>query len=49
MSLRLGHASSDVVAMTHKIHSNSKIAAASQKSRINLTAVAKSAKLQRGI
>ena len=48
-NLRLGHASSDVVAMAHKIHSNSKIAAASQKSGISWTVVAKYAKLQRHI
>ena len=40
---------SDVVAMTHKIHSNSKVSAASQKCGISLAMVGKYAKLQRYI
>ena len=46
---RLGYAPSDVAAMTHKIHSNSKFAAASQNSDVSWTAVEKYAKLQRRI
>ena len=40
---------SDVVAMTHKIHSNSKISAASQKCSISWAMVGKYSKLQRHI